>query len=397
MPLSALRRFFRSENSGGLLLMAAAALGLVMTNVPALRGAYEALLEVPVVVQAGSFGIHKPLLLWINDGLMAVFFFLVGLELKRELLEGALSRPSRAVLPAGAALMGILVPGILYWAFNHHDPVRLGGWAIPCATDIAFALGVLGLLGSRVPGSLKVFLMLLAVIDDIAVILIIALFYTADLSWAALLVAASCLAVLFAMNRRGVVDVAAYVLVGIVMWASLLHSGVHATLAGVLLAFAIPMRDPKDPDRSPVRSLEHDLHPIVAFVILPVFAFANAGIPLAGVEWSDFLEPVTLGIVVGLFVGKQVAVFSTCLLLVRLRLASLPAGVSWPQLYGVSVLCGIGFTMSLFLASLAFEHDGVQFVESIRLGILVASVASAVVGWSVLRACGRRTAVGDAA
>ncbi len=393
MPRDTLRRFFQQESAGGILLIAAALLALIMINTPMLSGLYNSLLQTPVVIQIGNFAIAKPLLLWINDGLMAVFFFLVGLELKREILEGSLSSPAQIVLPAVGALAGIAVPALIYAWFNHDDPTRLRGWAIPTATDIAFALGIVALLGRRVPASLKLFLMTLAVLDDIGAIVIIALFFTAELSATALVVAGSSLLILFAMNRRGVMDTAAYLLIGVIMWASLLKSGVHATLAGVALAFMIPLRNPRDPKHSPLHGLEHDLQPIVAFVILPVFAFANAGVPLADMSLASLMEPVTLGIILGLFVGKQVGVFLVSWLLIKLKWAKLPEGATWAQLYGIALLCGIGFTMSLFIASLAFEHVGQEYTESVRLGILSASLLSAVAGYLVLRVASSGTQV----
>ncbi len=385
MPINYLRDFLRLESAGGIMLIAAALLALIMINTPALSGLYNSLLQTPVAIQIGEFIIAKPLLLWINDGLMAVFFFLVGLELKREFMEGALAKPVQIVLPAIGAVAGIAVPALIYVWFNHDDPTRLRGWAIPSATDIAFALGIVALLGKRVPASLKLFLMLLAVLDDVGAIIIIALFYTANLSTSALSVAGSALLILFIMNRRGVMATAAYILVGLVMWASVLKSGVHATLAGVALAFMIPMRNPNKPKHSPLRAMEHDLHPIVAFVILPVFAFANAGVPLGEMSMANLMEPVTLGIILGLFVGKQVGVFAISWLLIKMKWAKLPEGASWTQLYGIALLCGIGFTMSLFIASLAFEHVGQEYIKPVRLGILTASFLSAVTGYLVLR------------
>jgi len=385
MSMNPIRRFFQQESAGGILLIIAALIALVMINTEALSGIYNGLLQTPVVIQIGGFIIAKPLLLWINDGLMAVFFFLVGLELKREFMEGALSKPEQVVLPAIGALAGIVVPALIYAWLNHDDPVRMRGWAIPSATDIAFALGIVALLGKRVPASLKLFLMLLAVLDDVGAIIIIALFYTADLSTTSLSVAGVCLVLLFIMNRRNVMDVPAYLLVGLIMWASVLKSGVHATLAGVALAFMIPMRNPRKPKYSPLKALEHDLHPIVAFVILPVFAFANAGVPLEDMSLANLMEPVTLGIILGLFVGKQIGIFTVCWVLVKMKWAKLPEGANWTQLYGITLLCGIGFTMSLFIASLAFEHVGQEYIKPVRLGILTASFLSAVTGFLVLR------------
>jgi Na+:H+ antiporter, NhaA family len=325
------------------------------------------------------------LLLWINDGLMAIFFFLIGLELKRELLEGELSEAKNIVLPGVGAIGGMLVPALVYVYFNRDDSVALQGWAIPAATDIAFALGILSLLGSRVPTSLKVFLTSLAIFDDIGAILIIALFYTANISMTALLVVALCLPILLLLNRYNVISHSPYVLVGIVMWVALLKSGVHATLAGVVLAMFIPMRSRTDPTCSPLQILEHDLHSIVAFFVLPVFAFVNAGIDLRGMGMEEVLHGVPIGIALGLFIGKQLGIFGLCWLAIKLRLTSLPVGVGWPSLYGTAALCGIGFTMSLFIGSLAFEQNGVNLLFDERLGIVLGSIASGILGYAVLR------------
>jgi len=387
--LENLRDFLRLESSAGILLVAAAVLAMGLENSP-LATFYNSLLETPMAIRVGAFQIHKPLLLWINDGLMAVFFFLVGLEIKREVLEGELSRPAQIVLPAFAAAGGMLAPALIYAALNRHDAVALNGWAIPAATDIAFALGVLMLLGNRVPTALKLFLMTLAILDDLGAIVIIAIFYTADLSLASLVAAFSAMAVLISMNRRGVMNVAAYLLVGLVMWASVLKSGVHATLAGVVLAMVIPLRDPAKPRHSPLRELEHDLHPPVAYVILPLFAFANAGVSFHGVTIATLVTPIPLGIAAGLFFGKQLGVFVAAWLAVKLRLAVLPKGVTWGQIYGVAILCGVGFTMSLFIGSLAFEHAGQEYGANVRLGVLLGSVLSAAAGYLVLRLALRR-------
>ena len=386
-----IRDFLRLESASGILLVIAAALAMLLSNSP-LAGYYAAFLDTPMAIRIGGFEIFKPLLLWINDGLMAVFFFVVGLELKREVLEGELARPRQAMLPAIAALGGMVVPALIYAWLNRHDTVALNGWAIPSATDIAFALGVLLLLGKQVPTALKLFLMTLAILDDLGAIVIIAIFYTSELSLTSLLIAGSALAVLVLMNRRGVMNVAAYLLVGLVMWASVLKSGVHATLAGVALAMVIPMRDPKTPSQSPLRGLEHDLHPPVAYVILPLFAFANAGVSLQGVSIATLLEPVPLGIAAGLFVGKQLGVFGAAWLAIKLRIADLPNDTRWAQLYGVALLCGIGFTMSLFIGSLAFEHAGQEHANEVRLGILAGSLLSAVTGYALLRLIHRKHA-----
>ena len=380
-----IRNFLRLESAGGIVLMAAAALALVAANTAA-SGLYAYFIETPVEVRVGGLQIAKPLFLWVNDGLMAIFFFLVGLELKREFLEGELSRPANVLLPALGAVGGIAVPVAFFVLMNQGDAVALRGWAIPAATDIAFALGILTLLGSRVPVSLKVFLVSLAIFDDLGAIIIIAIFYSADLSTAALVMAAACLAVLTIMNRRGVVSVSSYVFVGVVMWIAVLKSGVHATLAGVALAAFIPMRDPDNESYSPLRELEHDLHQVVAFGVLPLFAFVNAGIDFSGVGIDTLAHPVPLGIATGLFVGKQVGIFLLCFVAIKLGLARLPDGASWGSLYGVSILCGVGFTMSLFVGSLAFENTviDVDMVFDERLGIILGSLLSGIMGYIVL-------------
>ena len=382
---SMIRSFLKLESAAGIVLMGAAILAMIAANSPA-STLYGHFLDTPVEIRIGDLEVAKPLFLWVNDGLMAIFFFLVALELKRELLEGELSRPANVLLPALGAIGGIVVPVAVFVWFNAGDAEAMRGWAIPAATDIAFALGILMLLGSRVPVSLKIFLVSLAIFDDIGAIVIIAIFYTLDLSVLALLVGTMCLVVLGVMNWRGVSKVAPYVLVGVVMWTAVLKSGVHATLAGVALAAFIPMRDPNDKSRSPLRLLEHDLHSVVAFGVLPVFAFVNGGIDFAGVSVADVLHSVPMGIAAGLFVGKQVGIFVLCFLAIKLGLAKMPEGANWGSLYGVSVLCGIGFTMSLFVGSLAFEN--VDFApEQIfdeRLGIILGSVLSAIVGFLVL-------------
>lgn len=382
--LGALRDFLKLETASGIILVVAAIAAMVIANSP-LSGLYASLIDLPVEVRVGTFEIAKPLLLWINDGLMAVFFFLIGLELKRELLEGQLSDLNQVALPAVAAIGGMLVPALIYIWFNQGDDVALQGWAIPSATDIAFALAILALLGNRVPLSLRVLLVSIAIFDDIGAIVIIALFYTNDLSLGALLLATACLPLLFILNRRGVLEKMPYLMIGAIMWAAVLKSGVHATLAGIVLAFFIPYRDStKTP--SPLHELEHDLHTAVAFGILPIFAFANAGISLTGISWEYLLHPVPLGIIVGLFLGNQVGVFLFCWLGVRLGLARLPDDLSWLHLYGMALLCGVGFTMSLFIGSLAFENTGVNLLFDERLGIIVGSLLSGVCGYLVLKA-----------
>ncbi|MGD8380434.1 MAG: Na+/H+ antiporter NhaA [Gammaproteobacteria bacterium] len=386
--MKVLQNFLELEASGGILLLLATLLALLAVNTPA-QPLYDGLLATPVAVKVGGFEIAKPLLLWINDGLMAVFFFLVGLEIKREVLVGALSRRSQVALPLIAAVGGMAAPALIYVAINHGDPVALEGWAIPSATDIAFALGILSLLGNRVPASLKIFLLALAIADDLGAVLIIALFYTGGLSMVSLLVAGVAMVVLYSLNRRGVLNIAPYILVGLVLWAAVLKSGVHATIAGVVLAMFIPLRVPEGQGTSPVEQLESDLHTTVSFGILPLFAFANTGIALHELSLSSLVAPVPLGIAAGLFIGKQVGIFGLSWLAVKFRLANLPAGANWGQLYGVSLLCGVGFTMSLFISSLAFESVGAARVADDRLGILIGSALSGLVGYGVLRWLGR--------
>ncbi len=378
-----LREFLKLESASGIVLVIAAVVAMILANSP-LVVYYNMLIDMPVEVRVGPLELAKPLLLWINDGLMAVFFFLVGLELKRELLEGELKKPANITLPALAATGGMLVPALVYIAFNYDNADAMQGWAIPTATDIAFALGVLSLFGNRVPLSLKVFLVTLAIFDDMGAIIIIALFYTAQISTASLVVAAACIVVLFILNRRGVDEMTPYIIFGIVMWVAVLKSGVHATLAGVVLAFFIPMGDKKNPDRSLLKELEHDLHGAVAFVILPLFAFANSGISLQGIGFDHLLHPIPLGIAVGLFLGKQLGVFAFCWLGIKLGLTRLPDGISWGMLYGASLITGIGFTMSLFIGSLSFEETGVNLLFDDRLGIIVGSLLSAVAGYLLL-------------
>ena len=378
-----LTEFLKLESAGGILLMLAAAVAIICANTP-LNAYYQLLLSTPVEVRVGELEVAKPLLLWINDGLMAIFFFLVGLELKRELVEGELSSLSSIALPGVGAIGGMLIPALIYFYLNQNDPVALKGWAIPAATDIAFALGALALLGSRVPTSLKIFLTSLAIFDDIGAIVIIALFYTAKISVTALVFVACCIPVLVILNRKNVESKSPYILIGIVMWVATLKSGVHATLAGVLLAMFIPMKSKTNPDVSPLKSLEHDLHPVVAFIILPVFAFANAGISFEGIGVEQLMHSVPLGIALGLFVGKQVGIFGLCFLAIKFGLAKIPKGMSWLSLYGTSALCGIGFTMSLFVGSLAFEETGVNLLFDERLGIILGSLLSGLVGFIVL-------------
>jgi NhaA family Na+:H+ antiporter len=379
------KRFFSSESAPGVLLFIAALLAMAIANSP-WAAVYRAFLDLPMQVRIGEFEIAKPLLLWINDGLMAVFFFHVGLELKRELIEGELSRVSQALLPVAAAAGGMVAPALIYAAINANDAAALRGWAIPAATDIAFALGVLALLGDRVPRGLKVFLLTVAIADDMGAIIIIALFYSTTPPASALVIAGIALVLLILLNRAGVTRLSPYLLIGVVLWAAVLKSGVHATIAGVLLALTVPLRAANHA-MSPARKLERDLHAPVVFGILPLFAFANAGVSFAGLTLGDIAHPITLGIALGLFLGKQLGIVLITALLVAVRAARLPQGATWASFYGVAILAGIGFTMSLFIGSLAF-HDGLAAKPPVdeRLGILLGSALSAITGFAVLRA-----------
>lgn len=373
---SVLREFLDSGAAGGVLLMAAAVLALFVANSP-LAERYFQLLHSPL---AGLDVLH-----WINDGLMALFFLFVGLEIKREFLDGQLSTWANRALPGIAAAGGVVVPGLIYAAVNAGQPDTLRGWAVPTATDIAFALGVLSLLGSRVPTSLKVFLATLAIVDDLVAVLVIAVFYTAELNLAALAGAGVATLLLIGLNRLKIARLAPYLVLGAALWWLVLLSGIHATVAGVVLALTIPLRRSKaapDDMNSPLHRLEHGLSPWVAFLIVPVFGFANAGVSFAGMSGGVLLEPVTLGVALGLFVGKQVGVFGAAALAIKLRLANLPVAASWPQLYGVALLCGIGFTMSLFIGLLAFPNPALQ--DEVKVGVLAGSVISALCGATLL-------------
>ena len=386
----AFTRFFTSESSGGIVLALAAVLALVISN-SSWSGIYQNWVSLPGELRVGNDALvlSKPLLVWVNDLWMAVFFFLVGLEIKREFVEGELSAPKQWILPTAAALGGMAVPALIYAAVNWNDAAALRGWAIPAATDIAFALGIVMLLGSRVPLSLKVFLTAVAIIDDLGAIVIIALFYTQNLSLPMLGAATVAGAVLWLMNRRGVMRVDVYVVVGLVMWLCVLKSGVHATLAGVITALAIPMRDANG--HSPLVQLEHNLQPWVAFVVLPMFAFANAGVSLSGVTVDTLLSPVPLGIAMGLLVGKSVGVFGAAQLMIRMHWAKPPSAANTRQLFGVAVLCGIGFTMSLFIGGLAFAGLDEGYATQLKIGVLVSSVLSGILG-TVLLINARRAA-----
>lgn len=376
--------FLRLESAGGIILMFAAVLAIILANSP-LQGYYALLINTPVEIKIGALEIAKPLLLWINDGLMVVFFFMIGLELKREFIEGELSNKKNIILPGFAALGGMLVPALIYIYLNFDNAIALKGWATPTATDIAFALGVLSLLGSKVPTSLKVFLTSLAIFDDVGAIIIIAIFYTANISITSLTIVLCCLPLLFWINKRNSSSTSIYIMIGVVMWVAMLKSGVHATLVGIILAMFIPMRSKTDPDHSPLKRMEHDLHSLVAFFVLPVFAFANAGVNFTGVGTEQLFHSVPLGIALGLLIGKQVGVFGFCWLAIKLKLTQLPSDMSWVSLYGTAALCGIGFTMSLFIGSLSFEDASISRLFDERLGILIGSFASGVIGYLVLR------------
>ncbi len=377
--------FIQKESAGGILLVMATILALILSNT-FMSPLYQSFLHIPVEIRVGSLELDKSLYHWVNDGLMAIFFLLIGLEVKRELLEGHLSSIKKVALPGIAAIGGMVVPAIIYLLFNYNNPVAVNGWAIPTATDIAFALGILSLLGNRVPVSLKIFLMALAIIDDLGAIVIIAIFYTTDLSTLSIVVALASLSVLILINYLGVTKQAAYFIVGSILWVSVLKSGVHATLAGVALAFTIPLNGKGEHNQpiSPLKDIEHNLHFWVAFFILPLFAFVNAGVDITEISLVQMSGSVPMGIMLGLFVGKQVGVFGFSWIAIKLKLATLPEGSNWMQLYGVSLLTGIGFTMSLFIVSLAFEDDSI-FQYTDRLAILTGSFLSGIVGYLILK------------
>ena len=383
--LNSARRFIASESIGGVVLALAALLALIVSNSP-LGAWYDSFLNLRTEVRFANdwLVLSKPHILWVNDLWMALFFFLVGLEIKRELLEGELASVRQAALPAAAAFGGMVVPALIYSIINWGDAVALRGWAIPTATDIAFALGILLMLGSRVPASLKVFLTAVAIIDDLGAIVVIAVFYTENVSLPMLLAAGVGVAALFALNRARVMSVGPYVIIGLVVWVCVLKSGIHATLAGVVTALAIPLRNPKG--GSPLTAAEHALHPWVAFAVLPMFAFANAGVSLQGVTLSTLLLPVPLGIALGLVLGKAVGVFGAAWLMIRFVGARVPSGASWTQFFAVCLLCGVGFTMSLFIGGLAFEGLGAAFETQLKLGVLGGSVLAALLGVAVMLA-----------
>jgi NhaA family Na+:H+ antiporter len=392
MIKSRFKDFFAMEASGGILLIIAAALAMLLKN-SGLGEIYEAFLDTPGEVRIGELYIAKPLFLWVNDGLMAVFFFMIGMEVKREIMVGELSDLSQIALPAIAGVGGIIVPAGLYYLITMDDPLAVQGWAIPTATDIAFALGILALVGPRVPTALKLFLMTLAIIDDLGAIIIIALFYTTELSTVSLSVAAGAIGCLILLKVRKVTTIAPYLMVGIILWVAVLKSGVHATLAGVILGFFIPLKsvDENGNEESPLDRMIHELHPAVAFGILPLFAFVNAGVNLDGMSPNDLLSGIPLAIAVGLFFGKQIGVFGFAWVAIMLGWSKKPEGSNWGQIYGVSILCGVGFTMSLFVGSLAFEDTGLGYSRPDRLGIIVGSLLAGVLGYIVLKLATNKT------
>ncbi|SFV53935.1 Na+/H+ antiporter NhaA type [hydrothermal vent metagenome] len=377
--------FLKKDSAGGILLITATIFALILVNSP-LENIYHMFLHLHLSISIGDFILDKSFLHWINDGLMAIFFLVVGLEVKREIIDGNLSSIREISLPAIAAIGGMLVPALFYLYFNSGDEVAMRGWAIPTATDIAFALGILSLLGNRVPLSLKIFLMALAIIDDLGAIVIIALFYTSEISMLSTYVALISLTILIIFNILGYSRKSLYFVVGLILWISVLKSGVHATLAGVALAFTIPFKakDEKGQIFSPIKEIEHGLHPWITFFILPLFAFVNAGVDLRVIELNQMTNSVPLGIIAGLFLGKQIGVFGFSFIAIKLKIASLPKDSSWLMLYGVSILTGIGFTMSLFITSLAFTDDAL-FAYTDKLAIIVATLLSSVIGYLVLK------------
>ncbi len=377
------KKIIQHPSFGGALLVFAALVAMMLANSPA-YDAYRGFLSIPVEVVFGNFEISKPLLLWVNDGLMALFFLLIGLEVKREVLIGDLSTPQQVLLPAVAAIAGIAFPALVYLFFNSEDPIGIRGWAIPSATDIAFALGVFSLFGTRLPVSLKLFLLSVAIFDDIGAIVIIALFYSADLSTLSLGISLVGLTMLFLLNRFRVNNLVPYTLIGLVVWAAVLKSGVHATLAGFAIAWFIPLKLKNDDGHEMLPHLEHGLHPWIAFFVLPLFAFANAGVHLGDIDLTTLLNPITLGIALGLFVGKQIGIFGVCWAVIKLKLTSLPKDATWSQFYGVTLLCGIGFTMSLFIGTLAFEDQAMAYQTTVKLGVIIGSLASAALAIFVL-------------
>jgi NhaA family Na+:H+ antiporter len=385
LPIRAVQQFIRLESFSGIILLTTAITALLIDN-SHYRTFYNTLLETPFSLHFSTFHFTQPIVFWINEGLMSFFFLLVGAEIKREIFDGELDSIRKIVLPAAAAVGGMLIPACIYFLLNWPNKVALRGWAIPTATDIAFSLGVLALCGRRVPLSLKLFLTTLAIFDDLGAIIIIAIFYTASISWIGILVSLFFLGALLILNRLGVKQLWPYLVGGILLWVSILASGIHATLAGVALAFIIPLEGDKSRMiSSPLRRLEHLLHPWVAFAVLPLFGLVNAGISFAHIQWHDWLNPITLGVIVGLFVGKQIGVLGASWLIIRMGYANLPENVNWRAMYGVALICGVGFTMSLFIGDLAFQGFDGQHNELVRMGVLAGSLLSGLFGYLVLR------------
>ncbi len=384
------KQFMQTDASSGIILVLAALLALIMAN-SIFSASYNAFLEFPVSITLGTFAISKPLVLWVNDGLMALFFFVVGLEIKRELFYGQLSSPEQVVLPFLAAVAGIVFPALIYVAFNYQDAIAMNGWAIPSATDIAFALGIFILFGKHLPPSLKLFLLSVAIIDDIGAVIIIAIFYSQELATNSLIVASIGLIVLFIFNRLKLENKTPFILVSVIVWAAVLKSGVHATLAGFAVAWFIPIA--RDKANSMSYQIEHSLHAWIAFFVLPLFAFANAGVGLTNASVDELVTPVSIGIIGGLFIGKQFGIFITCYIAIKLKLCQLPKGATWTQLYGVCLLCGVGFTMSLFIGSLAFEEQGLAYQTQVKVGVLFGSLVSAVAGAYLLRKSSKKLTI----
>ncbi|WP_386694838.1 Na+/H+ antiporter NhaA [Lonepinella sp. MS14435] len=381
--LNFVQRFFKMESASGILLLIFAFVAMLCAN-SSLQSTYFNFLDIPVAIQFGSFAINKTFIHWINDGFMAVFFVVVGMEVKREILEGSLSSYQQAIFPAFAAIGGMVIPAIIYWFITQQHAELSNGWAIPMATDIAFALGIVALLGKQVPLPLKVFLLALAIIDDLGAIVVIALFFSSDLSTQALTISAIAILGLVILNRLKVGHLCAYILVGLVLWAAVLKSGVHATLSGVILGFCIPLKDKKG--ESPLHTFEHILAPWCSFFVLPLFAFANAGVFLGDVDNNMIFSALPLGITLGLLIGKPLGVFSFSYLSVKLGIAKLPEGINFKQIFAIAILCGIGFTMSMFLASLAFVGEADSAINTLsRLGILLGSCGSAILGYGLLK------------
>lgn len=392
MAVKSFRDFIQLESSGGIVLFAMAVVALVITNSP-LAGYYERLFALPLSLHLGALRLEKPLLLWINDGLMAVFFMLVGLEVKREMLEGELSSINKALLPGIAAVGGMVVPALIYVYLNWGDAAAMRGWAIPMATDIAFSLGILSLFGKRLPVSLKIFLTALAIFDDIGAIVVIAIFYTKDISIWLLAVASVLTLILFTLPRFKITSFGPYIILGALLWLCVLKSGVHATLAGILIAFAIPLKG-KTPDASPLKTLENALHPWVAFGILPLFAFANAGVSLLGITKGHFMSPITLGIAGGLLIGKQIGIWGSTMLAIKLKWARMPHQATSLGIYGVSLVAGVGFTMSLFIGSLAFSSTSGAYTLVVKMGVIGGSLLAGLLGYFILRFVCQPTHVG---